>query len=145
MKLDDIKDLWDVDSKLNADDLQREALDVAYLHNKYYKIYLDERARYRMYVLEQKKLHRLKYEYYTGTIDTETLKARNWPPFSLRVLRTDVPMYLDSDTEMQMINERVELQKDKVEYLESIIKSINNRNFQVKNVIDWLKWSQGSM
>lgn len=145
MKLQDIIDLWDRDSKINVDQLAQQAADVAYLHNKYYKIYLDERARYRALVDQQKHLYKLKYEYYTGILDEETLRERQWPPFSLRVLKADVPMYLESDIEYQALIARVELQKDKVEYLESIIKNINNRNFAIRNVIEWMKWSQGSL
>ena len=35
------------------------------------------------------------------------------------------------------------LQKEKIEYLESIIKGLNTRGFQIKNAIDWKKFTMG--
>ena len=33
--------------------------------------------------------------------------------------------------------------KEKIEFLESVIRTINNRGFQIKNAIDWEKFKVG--
>lgn len=137
--------MWDADARVVPDLLHQQAADVAFLHNKYYKVYLDERAKIRTLNQQYKQLYKLKFEYYTGILDQETLQEKQWKPFSLRVLKTEVPMYLDSDSEMNDLKARIDLQQDKIEYLESIIKLINNRNFQIKNVIDYLRFTNGQI
>lgn len=145
MKLEDIIKSWEEDSKVPVDQLQEQAANVAYLHNKYYKIFLQERVTLRSLESARKKMYLDKFEYFTGTIDEARLKERQWKPFALRVLKTEVPMHMEADQDMIALDERIGVQKDKVEFLESIIKQINNRNFQIKNIIEFLRWSQGSL
>ena len=40
--------------------------------------------------------------------------------------------------------EKIEYQKEKINYLESIIKTVVNRNFLIKNIIDWRKFTSGA-
>ena len=40
---------------------------------------------------------------------------------------------------------KVSVQGEKVAYVEAIVKSLNNRNFQIKSAIDWVRFTQGSM
>ena len=42
------------------------------------------------------------------------------------------------------IQEKIAYQKEKIEYLESIIKTVVNRNFLIKNIIDWRKFTSGA-
>ena len=37
------------------------------------------------------------------------------------------------------------MSEEKVNYLESIIKTLNNRNFLIKNAIDWRKFTSGAV
>ena len=38
---------------------------------------------------------------------------------------------------------RVSVQEEKVNYLEAILRQINNRGFQIKNAIDWNRFITG--
>jgi len=38
---------------------------------------------------------------------------------------------------------RILLQQEKVNYLESVIKIINNRQWNIRSAIDWLKFTNG--
>lgn len=143
MKLEEIMSLWEQDSPVDTNDIMGQSSKVASLHGKYYKIYLNERARYRTIEAELKSLYLNKYQYYNGTLDEETLKAKGWKPFALKVLKSDIGTYIEADEEYTALHTRLQLQQDKLEYLESIIKVINNRNFQIKNIIEWYKFTNG--
>jgi hypothetical protein len=39
---------------------------------------------------------------------------------------------------------KIGMQQEKVELLESIIKSLKNRGFQIKSAIDWFKFTMGA-
>ena len=43
------------------------------------------------------------------------------------------------------IIQKIEYLKQICGYCESILKQINNRTFQIKNAIDWKKFTMGSM
>jgi hypothetical protein len=53
-------------------------------------------------------------------------------------------MYLESDKDIINLSLKIGLQEAVVEYLESIIKQINNRNFILKNILDWEKFRTGA-
>lgn len=144
MKLEDIQALWDQDSKINSVDLANESLRVPELHNKYYKIYTQERLVMNKWELELKVVYKEKYEYYMGFLDEGTLKANGWEPFALKVLKADLPIYMESDQDMINAAKRITLQREKISFLESIIKNLNNRGFLIKNAIDWNKFTNGS-
>ena len=143
MKLEDIQILWDKDSKINPADLATESLRVPDLHNKYYKIYTNERLLLSKWELEFKKLYKEKYEYYMGIMDEGELKVNGWEPFALKVLKADLPIYMEADQDMINITQKLSLQKEKINFLEGLIKDLNNRGFLIKNAIDWNKFTNG--
>ena len=89
---------------------------------------------------ERKSLYRDKWEYYTGKSPPEVYQEK---PFDLKILRTDVPIYLDADPELQEIGQKEEYIKMMVEYTERILKEINNRNWTIRNTIEWKKFLHG--
>jgi hypothetical protein len=74
----------------------------------------------------------------------EDLKANGWEPFRLNVLKSDIPMYIEADQDIIKTNLRIAMQQEKVDSLESIIRSINNRGFLIKNAIEYEKFKVGA-
>lgn len=143
MKLEDIQAAWEQDSKIDRTELGEESLKIPQLHSKYFNMYSQEKLLLRKLEADLKVLQRLKHEYYTGVISEEDLKEREWEPFMLKILRTDLNLYLDSDKDLQTIQLRIEVQREKVDFLESAIKSLTNRGFQIKNAIEWTRFQMG--
>lgn len=144
MKLEDIVNLWKDDSKVDVTELGRASLHIPELHHKYFKILSAERLTLRSLERDYKTLYRAKYEYYTGVMDQESLTKLGWEPWALKVLKQDIPMYLESDPDMSTVQSKIDIQKEKIELLESVIKMIINRGFQIKNAIDWEKFKVGA-
>jgi hypothetical protein len=143
MKLEEIFENWDKDSNVDRTELGNVALDIPKLHHKYFKIFSHERLLLRKLEQDMKKLKRLKWEYYTGVLDQESMEERGWEPFGLKILKQDVPTYIDSDNDIINLNLRIAVQQEKIDALESIIKAIMNLGFQVKSAIDWAKFTSG--
>lgn len=143
MKLEEIQSLWDKDSTINRVELGDESLKIPQLHSKYYKIYSDERMALRRLEYQYYNLKMKKYEYYNGTISEEDLKERGWEPNPLKILKADIPMYIESDHDIVAIQTKIDMQKEKVEFVESIIKSFTTRGYQIKAAIDWAKFQVG--
>lgn len=143
MKLDDILDSWSADSNVDRTELAEESMKIPQLHSKYLKMFSNERMRLKQLDFQYKQLVKLKTEFYLGTIAEEDLKENNWEPNPLRILKADIPMYIDADPDIIELLQKKALQQEKVDTLDSIIRSINNRGFQIKNAIDWIRFTNG--
>ncbi len=144
MKLDDIMNHWEQDSHMDDSELGRESLRIPVLHHKYYKMFVEEGLLLRKLDYDYKNMYRLKYEFYMGTMDQETLTAQGWEPNRLKILKQDLPVYIESDVDLQTIQVRIDIQKQKISFLESVIKIVSNRGFIIKNAIDWERFKVGS-
>ena len=143
MKLDDIRKSVAKDISMDDTQLDVESLKTPQLHNKYLNMLHDERFELKKMKFDYSKLLRLKWEYYTGKMSEETLKDLNWQPFDLKILNQDIDKYLESDDDLILIQHKLTYQEEKVSYLESVIKSITQRNWEIRNAIEWRKFING--
>ena len=123
--------------------LDRESLNIPKLHNKYLNLLHDEKLVLYKHKTEFRKLQKLKWEYYNGKLDEVTLKEKGWEPFSLRILKQDAEMYMNADDDMIAADARLLFQQEKVNYLESIIKGLNGRQYHIRDAILWRKFVSG--
>lgn len=143
MKIDEIFEQWEQDSKIDPTNLSAASLEIPRLHHKYFKMFSQERLLFKKMEQDAKALHRLKVEYYAGTIDQETLTEQGWEPNPLKILKSDIPTFIDGDDDIIKSNLKLAMQKEKVELLEAIIRTLNNRGFLIKNSIDWQRFQAG--
>ena len=92
---------------------------------------------------EYKQFYKLKHEYYTGKLSQEELNQYGWEQFQF-ILKGDLSVYIDSDKDLAQRLIKLQIQKEKVELLDSIIKTLNTRGFLIKNAIDFIKFSNGN-
>ena len=142
MTLEELQQLVDKDFKLDDTELDAESIKIPVLHNKYLQHFnkfslLLKKAEY-----EHKTLTRQKWEYYTGKADESVYKEK---PFDLKVLKADVHIYINSDLEYQKADQKVAYLNQVVKYLEQILRTINNRTFLIKNMIEWKKFTSGAI
>lgn len=143
MKLEEIEALWEQDSKIDRTDLDNESLKIPLLHSKYYKIYLREKIQLKAEEQTYKQFYKLKHEYYTGKLSQEDLNEYGWEPFQF-VLKNDLQVYIDSDKDISDKLLKLQVQREKVELLENIIKTLNGRGFLIKNAIDFIRFTSGN-
>lgn len=143
MKIEDIVSEWDKDCKIDETELGDESTKIPVIHNKYLKIYIGENAQLKRMISQRYRLKRKLSEYYLGELDTDELEEINRQQFYKKLLKNEVDTYIESDDEFIELNLKIALQEEKVHYIEAILKSINNRGFQIKNAIDWLRFTNG--
>ena len=144
MTVEEIYELWNEDAEIDKVELGNEALKTSKLHNKYFRFFTNERLILRKLTEKKKQLKLLKFEYYTGVLDEETLKERGWAPNPKRIIRGDTEMYIEADQDMVDLNLRIAYQQEKIELLDSIIKTISTRNFNITNAIKWEQFKVGA-
>ena len=131
------------DIRIDETDLNSESLKTPQLHNKYLVMHENSKLELEKLSFQEKVMKRDKWLYYSGKMGDDDLKRNNWDPFEHVILKTDIPMFLDSDIEMQQIRAKISLQTSVVSYLEQVIKIITGRQWNIKSAIEWIKFTQG--
>ena len=140
MTLDELK--LQVQKDLKVDN---EHLDTESLKNQEIKAtYLDHKTRYELLLFkakgDYKRLYREKWEYYGGKADAKIYATK---PFDLKVLKTDLAVYITSDEEIINAENKVGYLETVVDYIKGVIKSVDNRGWDIKNAIEWKKFEAG--
>lgn len=143
MKLEDIFELWSKDADIDRTELGEESLKISQLHAKYFKIFSSERLSLRKLESDLKVLKRQKYEYFSGTLDYDEMTELGWEPNPLKLLRADIPQYIDSDKDIIELTLKISYQQEKVDFLENAIRSLNSRGFNIKSAVEWEKFKVG--
>ena len=140
MTLEELK--LQVQKDLKVDD---EHLDTESLKNQEIKAtYLDHKSRYELLLFkakgDYKRLYREKWEYYGGKADAKIYASK---PFDLKVLKTDLSVYITSDDEVIDAENKIGYLETVVDYIKGVIKSVDNRGWDIKNAIEWKKFEAG--
>jgi hypothetical protein len=143
LKLEEIQEFWNADREIDITELANESVRIPQIHDKYLKIYIDERIRLKGLQFELTKLVRLKTDYYAGKLTQEELEKLGWEQFLQRLLKNEISTYIESDSDIIKHKKNIVLIEEKCYYLDSIIKMISNRGFQIKGAIDWIKYKSG--
>ena len=134
MNLDTLNDMWEKDSQLNDEKLDHDSLEIPKLHAKYLRLYNSFTTLRDQAELDVKRTYRQRWEYYTG-------KAEK--PFPLKLIKTDVPTYLEADEVYAKSVLKLKYYNQMVEALKAIMQAINNRSFYIKNAIEFAKFLKG--
>jgi len=86
MKIEEIYHEWDSDNTIDVTNIANESANIPKLHNKYFKIYMEEGMKLRKLKAEYKQFIKLKGEYYRGELDDGELKENGWEPQRLKIL-----------------------------------------------------------
>ena len=140
MTFDELQELANKDLKINDTELDLESLKTPQLHNKYMKFHNQYVNLLKKSEQDLARLTRDKWEYYTGKADPSVYQER---PFNLKILKQDVDKYLKADDELVKLEQKVTYIQSVVDYLDRTVKIISNRGFQIKNAIDWRKFTSG--
>ena len=143
MTLDQLNDEWSKDSQIDRTELGDEAIRIPQLHSKYFKLYSQERLTLRKSVEASKSLLRDLNFYYLGSLDMETISDYGWEQNEHIILKSDVSMHIDAHPDWIQSNLKIAYQQEKVDFLESIIKSLNGRGFNINAAIQWEKFKVG--
>ena len=142
MDLEKLQEMADKDLAINETELDLESLKTPQLHNKYMKHYTKFKLMLTKADTDYSQIKRQKWEYYTGKADASVYAEK---PFDLKVLRTDVDKYIESDEELIRAKQKKEYLTTVVDYLDRTLRQITNRTFTIKNAIDWRRFTSGAV
>ena len=141
MNLDDIQSMWEKDSQIDKDNLHDESLKIPALHAKYHEMFNNILLLRKRAEQQRKNIRHERYEFFSGKADQEVYIEN---PFPKKIRDKDtMQKYLDADENMKNINLKIDYYETQLNYVESILKQINNRTYQIKNAIEWNKFISG--
>ena len=141
MTLTDLLDSIERDSVINHNKLDFEALSIPSLHAKYYRIFIEEARILKQLQYDFAMEKKAATHYYLGKAGDEVYKEK---PHNIKVLKTDIDLYLDSDEELQTLARKLNTQKLKTEAVEKFLNTLNNRGYAIKTALDFMRFQAGS-
>ena len=142
MTLDELKIQVAMDLKVNDERLDTESLKNQELYAKY----LDIKSKFELLMYkakgDYKMLYRDKWEYYGGKSDANVYVTK---PFDLKVLKSDLSIYIESDEEIIQIENKIVYLETVCKYVDGVMKAISGRGWDIKNAIQWKNFEAGLM
>ena len=142
MNLSEIQDQVKRDLKINDLELDIESLRIPSLHIKYLQFLTENSLKLKKANGELAVLKRNKWIYYTGKASEDVDKEKGDFPLKLKT-KDEERTFIEAAEEIQKKKTEVEYYETVVDYLQEIVKQIGQRNFQIKNAIEWRKFEAG--
>lgn len=144
MKLTEIAEMWATDAKIDKLELGDAAGSIDELHAKYVVHLAHAKLALRSADVAYYKMRKLRYRYYRGEMSKEELEQLQWDQYRLNTpLKTEMEDILICDDHIIKLQDKKEYLTVTVSTLESIIKALHNRTWNVKNAITWTQYTNG--
>lgn len=145
VNIDALMEEWSKDAPIDETEPSRELAKVPNLHSKYLRIMTHHNLVVKKLMYEYHKMRKIKWEYYNGDLNNpEDLEHYGLDPNPKKILRADIPTYLDSDKELNDILLKKVIHEEIVEFCKTVLKEINNRTWQLRTIADWERFVGGS-
>ena len=139
--LETLQEMWEKDAKIDRDNLHEESLNIPSLHAKYFELYNTIFLLRKKAEQQRKNIRHERYEYFSGKADPEVYQK---DPFAKKIRDKDtMQKYLDADEKLSTSCLKIDYYDTMLVYLESILKVIQNRTYQIKNAIEFMKFNSG--
>ena len=136
-----LQEMWEKDSVIDIDNLHTESLRIPVLHSKYFDTYNTLLLLRKKAEQQRKNIRHERYEYFSGKADPEVY-AEN--PFPKKIRDKDtMSKYLDADEKLSNVSMKIEYYDVMLRYIEEILKQITNRTYQIKNSIEFMRFTAG--
>ena len=141
MNLETLQEMWKKDSVIDTDLYCEESTKIPQLHMRYMEFHNTFSLMKKERELEMKRLIREKWLYYKGKAPSKVYKE---VPFDLKLTtKEEISMFIESDEDICKLQYKIDYIEQMLTFLDGVLRQIGNRNFQIKNAIDWEKFKNG--
>ena len=141
MKIDEIKYQIEIDKKIDHTQLDTESLKIPEQAVKYQQMAHDAALRLRFLEKEYNVARYKRWMYYMGKADPSEYEKS---PFDHKVLKADVNIFLESDSILNEIQDRIIAQTEKLKLVVEAGKVMQNKSFNIKNALEHQKFMGGA-
>lgn len=147
LKIDDVLSMWKKDSVIDEMALDESSRESAKLHSKYLEMLTVSKLQLRKREAEFKVLLKNKWMWYNGKLSQQQINELGWQydPFDghSKPLKTEMDKYYDADEEIQKAQATIHYLEELISTLKEIMENIKWRHQNIKNMIEWRKFTSG--
>lgn len=140
MDLEKINEMWLRDSKIDEVLIDQASIRIPQLHQKYLTLHSEYVLLSKRKAQELDKVRHKRRLYYSGKALPKEYEKE---PFEYHVMKADVPSWVSVDEQVQHVELKYEYYCVTIRVLEEILKQINQMSFNIKNVIEWRRFTGG--
>ena len=90
---------------------------------------------------EMRGLWKEKWIYYKGKATTKIYKDT---PFDFKLTtKEEINMFIEADEDVRKLQLKIDYIEQVLFFLDGVLRQINNRNYQIKNAIEWTRFQSG--
>lgn len=146
VELDKLQTMWQQDCKIDDIELGKESINTPNLHAKYLTILSTVKLNLRKEQSDYAKLRRYKWRYYRGELSREELEQLGWEQYlGAKPLKNEMDEQLEGDFDLIKKKDKIVYLETVVFFLETVMRSISSRGWDIKNAIEWHKFTNGVM
>lgn len=144
MNLEQLMSTWEIDCKIDDNHLGEASTDTPNLHSKYINHLVTYKLKLAKIKGEYNLLRKNKFRYYRGELTRQELEDLGWVQWQgVKPLKNEMDEFLQGDTDLVQMEQKVEYLNTIVYFLESVLSQIRSRDFQIKNGIQWKQFLVG--
>ena len=141
MKIEDIKVMLEKDKSVDHTQLDTESLKIPEQAVKYQQMAHDEAVILRYLEREYNIMKLNRWMYYMGKADDEVYEKE---PFDHKVLKSDVNIFLESDKQLNELQDKISTQSEKLKLVVHAGQTMQNKSFNIKNALEHQKFMGGA-
>ena len=143
MTHEELLEIWEQDAGIDKINLDDSALDIPKLHHKYLSMLMNTKAKKIAFTHQLEDIRKEKELYYSGQATADVYKAK---PFDLKLkTRGGIEKHVNTDPEVVKLLQRIEYMDVLIEGLGHIMTQIQWRNQHIKNALEHMKFTSGSL
>jgi hypothetical protein len=143
MTFDELVEEWKKDATIHPAALDSICLQAPLVQGKWFNFLCRERGRLTQLKFELDGLKQWKRDYYLGDMPPEELSAKGLTAFARIIPKCEVDALVNVDKDVVELLKKIAVVQIKVEFIDLCVQSLNKRNFDIKNAIDFLKIKNG--
>ena len=141
MNLETLQEKWKTDCQIDTDQYGNASIIIPQLHQRWMEFYNTFSLMKKEREGEMRRLIKEKWIYYKGKAPSTVYKEM---PFDLKLTdKKELEMFITADDDVKKLQYKIDYIEQVLLFLDGVLKMINNRNFQIKNAIDWEKFKNG--
>jgi hypothetical protein len=144
MNLEELMQQWEQDSKIDDNHLGEASTESPNLHSKYINTMVSYKLKLAKIRGDYNLLRKTKFRYYRGELSRQELEDLGWDQWQgVKPLRNEMDEFLQGDTDLVQMEQKVEYLNTIVYFLEEVLKQIRQRDWQIRTAVDWKKFLVG--
>ena len=146
MNIEELETMWETDCQIDDNFLGEYATATPKLHAKYIKELVRVKLKHTKYQSDYNLLRKNKFRLYRGELSRDELTSLGWEQWQgVKPLKNEMDEFLQVDPDLIILQDKIEYFKTVMYQLEQIIRSLNSRTWDIKNSIEWTKFTNGLM